>query len=156
MELMTVNKTYGVKVLDSVVSEIKKTAAGIANSEFVIAMQFSRALNNVSDNEYAGIDFKNFQAWAENAFGVKKSTAYNYAKIGEHVRGIEISTGGGKTTKKIYRFDLWYEYCKKSGEVYSESCDFTIGQIISMTMKNVNYDDLMSMCLPVFLTLSST
>lgn len=36
---------------------------------------------------------------------------------------------------------------KKSGEIYNENCDFTIGQIISMMRKDICYDDMLAMCL---------
>ena len=142
MEIMRIEKKYGIAVLDDVAAKIQKASDDIANKEFIIAMQLARAKNEVSDNEYDDIEMKDFRTWAHNAFGMSDSTAYNYARIGEHVKAISITK-----TKKIYRFDLWSVYCEKSGEVYNENCDFTIGQIVSMTRKNVCYDDMLAMCL---------
>lgn len=142
MEIMRIEKDYGITVLNDVVSKIRKAADDVHNKEFVICMQLTRAKNEVSDNEYDDTGFKDFRAWAKDAFGMSESTAYNYAKIGEHVNEIRVNK-----TKKIYRFDLWSVYCEKSGEIYNENCDFTIGQIISMMRKDICYDDMLAMCL---------
>lgn len=99
MDIMNVNATYGIAVIDDFTSAIARIASKSNSGQFELASRFYQArISKAFDASVKGLTLSNgekcdgFVSWAMDVYHMEKTNVYELCKVGENVRRVNYGT----------------------------------------------------------------
>ena len=114
MDIMQVNRHYGITAIDDFVSAVSRIASKSNSGQFELASRFYMAKNSESFKLHVitlanenGEHYKDFVSWACDTYHMEKTAVYDLCKVGEHVK--RMNYGTEETPDYYYYYEALYK-----------------------------------------------